>query len=82
MPQGGRPIRSKNPCQICDGPTYEIWHRDGHGGNTLLETHCNQCGAAWDGEGNPRYQPHNANLLRTINKEFERIMPLYIHKEA
>lgn len=52
MPQGGKPIQAKYLCPNCKNRTYEIWHRDGFGQNTLLETHCNQCGWCIDAEGN------------------------------
>jgi hypothetical protein len=80
MPQGGRPKRAKEPCQVCDGPIYEIWHRDGHGGEELLETHCNQCGAAWDSEGQPRYRPSNRKLLDQLGLGEVSIMPLYTRR--
>lgn len=41
----------------------EIWFRGNHGEQELLETHCNSCGWAIDGEGNLR---NEGNLNREI----------------
>ncbi len=78
MPQGGKARRSKDPCGVCRSPTFEIWHSDGHGMEELLEIHCNQCGAAWDGEGKPRSQPRNVALLNNLHKEGVRIAPISV----
>ena len=51
-----KPKRIWRGCQnpTCGADAYEIWFCDNHGDGQLLETHCNVCGWAIDGEGELR----------------------------
>lgn len=55
----GQHIRVGRPCPMCGKSMREVWHRDNHGGESLLEVHCSRlstgCGYAEDAEGNVRH---------------------------
>lgn len=67
MPQQGSRPKRAGSCPACHGPNYyTIFWRDGFGREEALETHCNQCGYALDGEGNLRSKPTNEALMMTL----------------
>lgn len=61
---GGRPIKIPSGCEnpTCGNFAVEIIFRGNHGEQIKLETHCNRCGWAKDGEGNPRYPGRPMNV--------------------
>ncbi|GAB4142020.1 MAG: hypothetical protein Fur0024_4440 [Patescibacteria group bacterium] len=52
-------------CPNCGADLFEVWFRDNHGMEELLEVHCNVswCKYAEDGEGNIRHEAGSTTFL-------------------
>ena len=52
---GEKKSRLRNACPTCGADLVEIHHRDNHGAEEHLETHCNRCRYCVGAEGELRH---------------------------
>jgi hypothetical protein len=57
----GQKITDEGTCEYCGDCKKGVHSKHLHSAyeDTLLEIHCNRCGASWDPEGEPRAVPYN-----------------------